>query len=348
LSPPGNVFTASRRCIPAERSNFWAYNNGISIVATDFDLDENTNELTLTQFSIVNGCQTTVSIGEASQTGADDVEVLARILASPPGLVDNIIRYTNSQNPFAVWDISARDNVQKRLKRDLAGLDPPWFYSVKRGEFDALPNKDDFGSYGHRRVLPFPLSAQFLAAVRGLPVEAYKDKARLFTAHKDKVFPNDVEASDVLWAWTIGQNVEAAIKHYRSQLDPDDATDAILKRGARFFASAVAAHLLRLRNGSDVFAKVAVERLTNNAMKGRLEKYALMGVLYYVQIMRDLVAAGADLGTLLKTSDTASTLEHRAKERLLEDQLAATALDEKLPLLPGITKGKKRTTTSKS
>ena len=60
------------------------------------------------------------------------------------------------------------------------------------------------GPYGKRRVLPFPSSAQFLASVRRLPVEAYKDKARLFTTHRDKVFPNEVKAPDVLWAWKLG------------------------------------------------------------------------------------------------------------------------------------------------
>ena len=83
----------------------------------------------------------------------------------------------------------------------------------------------------------------------------------------------------MLWAWKIGEAVEGAIKRYRQGIGTDDVTDAILKRGARFFASAVAAHLLRLRNGPDVFAKVDVERLQDKAMLARLDKYALMGVL---------------------------------------------------------------------
>lgn len=325
-----------------ERSNFWAYNNGISIIATDFDLDDSAGVVTLKEFSIVNGCQTTVSIGEASQASAKEASVLARIMAAPPTLVDNIILFTNSQNEFAVWDISARDKVQQRLKRELAQLDPPWFYAVKRGEFDNLADKDEFGPYGNRRVLDFPLSAQFLAAVRGLPVEAYKDKARLFTTHKDKVFPNDVGAADVLWAWKLGEAVEVAMSRYRLELAQDDVTAAILRRGARFFGTAVAASLLRLRNGQDVFAKVSVERVADKAMEQRLANYALMGTIYYVAIMRELLRTGSDLGTLVKTSDTAATIENRVKERLLEDQLAATTLDEKLPLLPGIVKARRR------
>lgn len=323
---------------PNERGYFWAYNNGITIVATSYHVNEKTNIVEMTEFSIVNGCQTTVSIGESTDTAANAVAVLGRVVAAKSDRVDSIIRYTNSQTPIAIWDISARDKVQQRLKRELEELDKPWFYALRRGEFDTLPNKDDFGPWGARRVLPFPLSAQFLASLRGIPVEAYKDKARLFTAHKDKVFPNDVMATDVLWAWSVGQAVERALKKYKTEIGVNETTELILKRGARFFVTAVAGQLLRLRNGQDVFAKVDGTRVLDKAMTQRLDKYAYTATIYYVSIMREFIRTGSDLGVLLKTTDTASDLGQRVRERFAEDKLAPNALDEKLPLLPGITK----------
>ncbi len=41
----------------ADRGHFWAYNNGITIIARTFDFEDGAVELT--DFSIVNGCQTT-------------------------------------------------------------------------------------------------------------------------------------------------------------------------------------------------------------------------------------------------------------------------------------------------
>src|SRR5207253_11292490 len=109
-------------------------------------------------------------------------------------------------------------------------------------------------------------------------------------------------------------------------------------RGARFFVTAVAATLLRLRNGEDVLAKVDARRLQDKAMIERLDKYALVAVLYYVSIMRAMIGAGADLGTLLQASDSTAVIESRVNERMLEEKLAPKALDEKLPKLPGIAK----------
>lgn len=325
-----------------ERGHFWAYNNGITIIARTFDFDDEQGSVELTDFSIVNGCQTTVSIGEASDAGARDASVLARVVAAPdPSLVDNIIRYTNSQTPINVWDISARDRLQQRLQREMSELDPKWFYALRRGEFETLPDKSEYGRGRDRRVLPFPQSAQYLAAVRGLPVEAYKDKARLFTAHKDRVFPHGTSVADLLWAWHIGQAVEAALKSFAGRFGDDPQTAALLKRGARFFSTAVTAHILRLRNGEDFISKVGIERLADRALLDRLGKYANIGVAWYVSIMRTMIEAGAELPVLLRNVETSTTIERRTAERMFEEEQAPDTLKEKLPLLPGISPGKK-------
>jgi hypothetical protein len=273
-----------------ERGNFWAYNNGITIVARGVDVDPSNDFLELTDFSIVNGCQTTVSIAEAGATAAGHVSVVARIIATTdPDLVEKVIMYTNSQTPINVWDISARDKLQQRLRKELDDLGEPWFYALRRGELEGLTDKDKFGKRGARRVLPFPLSAQYLAGFRGMPVEAYKEKALLFTTHRTRVFTPDTEAQDLLWAWSVGQAVDSAIPEVRQQLADDDVAEAILKRGARFFVTSIASQLLRDRNGDDFVARVGIDGLFTKAMSKRLRKYGMLSALFYVQIMRGLV-----------------------------------------------------------
>lgn len=248
-----------------ERGNFWAYNNGITVIARGVDVEG--EHLDLTDFSIVNGCQTTVSIAQAGDTAAKGVSVVARVIvAEDPDLVEKVIRYTNSQTPISVWDISARDRLQQRLRKGLGELDPPWFYALRRGELEALADKQKFGKRGERRVLPFPLSAQYLAAFRGLPVEAYKEKALLFTVHKSGVFPPDTEPRDLLWAWAVGEAADIAIPDVAHQLEKDELAKAILKRGARFFVTSITAQLLADRNGNDFVARVGTDTLFTRAM----------------------------------------------------------------------------------
>lgn len=320
-----------------ERGNFWAYNNGITIVARAVDPVDDATALRLLDFSIVNGCQTTVSIAEASDAAAQDVSVVGRVIAADdPALIEKIIRYTNSQTPINIWDISARDRLQQKLRKELEELDEPWFYALRRGELDTIADKDKFGERGRRRTLPFPLCAQYLAAFRGMPVEAYKEKALLFTTHKNRVFSPDTEARDLLWAWAVGEAAHRAIPKYKDQVTVDDTTEAILKRGARFFVTTVAAQLLRERNGEDFVARVGLDKLFSKAMGTRLDKYALLAVLYYVSIMRDLVGSSGDVGTLIRRPETAKEIARRVEVRLVEEKLAPKALDEKLPKLPGI------------
>lgn len=320
---------------PKERGNFWAYNNGITVVARGVDVEG--DHLNLTDFSIVNGCQTTVSIAQAGDTAAKGVSVVARVVvAEDPDLVEKVIRYTNSQTPISVWDISARDRLQQRLRKELADLDPAWFYALRRGELEALGDKEKFGKRGERRVLPFPLSAQYLAAFRGLPVEAYKEKALLFTVHKSGVFPPDTEPRDLLWAWAVGESVDSVIPEVARQLQQDKLAEAILKRGARFFVTSITAQLLADRNGNDFVARVGTETLFTKAMKDRLKKYATLATLYYVQIMRAMIRAGHEVGTLIRRPETGAEIRGGVTERLIAEKLAPKALEEKLPKLPGI------------
>ncbi len=58
-----------------ERQNFWAYNNGITFVCDSFDYNGDTGEITVRKFSIVNGCQTTVSIASSPDPAVADVSV---------------------------------------------------------------------------------------------------------------------------------------------------------------------------------------------------------------------------------------------------------------------------------
>ena len=123
-----------------DRRNFWAYNNGVTFICDKYSVSD--SKVTLHNFSIVNGCQTTVSLANSTASAARDAKVLARFIAAPERIVDDVIRFNNSQNPIRVWELTAQDKLQKRLKRQLASLPQPFLYVLRKGETRQLTPSD--------------------------------------------------------------------------------------------------------------------------------------------------------------------------------------------------------------
>lgn len=104
--------------------NFWALNNGITIVADNVKLESESDAqgstLQLKRFSIVNGCQTTSSLVRA---GADSsAKVLTRVIAAKQGLRNEIVRYNNSQNAVRIWTVRAADDIQEHFAKNFREL----------------------------------------------------------------------------------------------------------------------------------------------------------------------------------------------------------------------------------
>lgn len=126
------------------------------------------NKLKLSNFSIVNGCQTTVSIANAAADTVKKIRVLARFISAPERAVDSIIRFTNSQNPIRLWDLSAQDKLQKRFKKELAALPQPFLYILRKSEARQFTPSDRLkyrrNGWGPMCTILHDLNAQYLAA----------------------------------------------------------------------------------------------------------------------------------------------------------------------------------------
>lgn len=117
---------------------FVYFNNGIIIVCSDYIFDpENPTRICLSEFSIVNGCQTTSLIG--GENFETDFPVVAKIVrvnpANPDMMIDfiaDVAEASNSQKPIKAKDLIANRPEQRRLKEQFrrAGM----FLVVKRGD----------------------------------------------------------------------------------------------------------------------------------------------------------------------------------------------------------------------
>lgn len=100
---------------------FWYLNNGITIVCEQCSYQPNSRSprVTLTDFQIVNGGQTTHTLFEAHQQSPEKVEnvlILLRIceIQRCHSIADKISETTNSQTPVTTRDLHANDRIQRK------------------------------------------------------------------------------------------------------------------------------------------------------------------------------------------------------------------------------------------
>ncbi len=100
-------------------SDFFYFNNGISAICTDLDIDIEDNILVAKNFQIINGAQTVGGLSAAAPT--TDVDVLFRItktesVETESGINSDIIRCNNTQNAIKSSDFRANDPIQSWLE----------------------------------------------------------------------------------------------------------------------------------------------------------------------------------------------------------------------------------------
>ena len=84
---------------PEKRSLFSVLNNGITVVAPELTLTPNTKEIHLTNYQIINGCQTSSTLQANKLLLTDSVNVVIKFIESPENeSSSDIIAATNSQS----------------------------------------------------------------------------------------------------------------------------------------------------------------------------------------------------------------------------------------------------------
>jgi hypothetical protein len=319
----------------SDRPNFWAYNNGVTFICDQYELSP--DKVVLHNFSIVNGCQTTVSLANATLAATKGVEVLVRIIAAPEKVIDSVIRFTNSQNPIRLWDLNAQDRLQKRLKKELAELSTPFLYVLRKGETRQLTSrqKKSFLRDGRLAAIPHDFNAQYMAAFRGLPSIAYKDKGKVFSNYREQVFPSQIRSEEVVLVWQAGCVANDVVKENLAEAlrESDQERIEILKRGATFFVLAVMGMLLHERNGQTFLNKVKAEVVASKMTAKRLRNYAAIALEWYVEAAGDLVQAGGSVAALVRTQDGWERIRPKVLSKWKVYRVSKDVMESALPKL---------------
>jgi len=250
---------------------FWALNNGITIVADSATPGKTKNLLTLKRFSIVNGCQTTSCLVQAGETHA---KVLTRVIATNATLKNEIIRYNNSQNAVKIWAVRAADNTQKEL----------------RAEFDKVgitysPKQEGTRKKHKISIIELDKVTQFLASrEQTYLIQAINNKSQLFDEPYQKIFKQGIKAKTVYLAWLVGSLADVARQERLKALKANNKNDpniGLLGIAGAYWIVYCAYKLID--DFSDIeSASITLEKMNTEQFKNAIRKYAEMAVdLFY-------------------------------------------------------------------
>lgn len=246
--------------------NFWALNNGITIVAdsaTPIGKPKNSG-LQLKRFSIVNGCQTTSSLVRADAKEA--AKVLARVIAAKVGLKNEIVRYNNSQNAVKIWTVRAADEIQEQLRKEFQKVGIT--YASKQA-----------GSRRKRDALTIELDkvTQYLAsAEQTYLIQAIDNKSELFDEPYQKLFKRGINATAVYLAWLVGRFADEERQNHLEGIG-DDENSPLLGVTSTYWITYCTFKMLT--KFSDLSSpQITLQRMRSNEFENALRKYVRKAV----------------------------------------------------------------------
>jgi AIPR protein len=306
--------------------DFWALNNGITIVADSFE-EKFGNKFAIRHFSIVNGCQTTVSLSMAIEKSknAGKSQVLVRIVGAKKTLLTDIVRYNNTQNPVKLSAVRLLDPIQESLRIAFTAID--YSYAPKQEGARILKNL---------RRIDLDKAAQYLAAMSDETVlEAVTRKMELFDRFYKSVFPRGLAAERVFLAWLLAQSIETERAVLMAANDPNDKVmKTILGIHGTPWGIYVANYIL-LQSGSDL-TKLSLKRMNTEDFKNAVAKYAKKAMELYSEIAVNIVSSEDD-GTNIRNEIRVKSFLEKLK-RTLSLRMAKSST-WKLPKLHNVATG---------
>lgn len=259
--------------------DFWALNNGITIVADSIE-EITKKKFTLRHFSIVNGCQTTVSLAKAiaSSTTAAKAQVLVRVVGAKKTILTDIVRYNNTQNPVKLSAVRLLDPIQEGLRNSFLSID--YSYAPKQEGARAIKNT---------KRIELDKIAQYLAAMSEETIlDAVRRKTELFDKVYKTIFPRGLQAERVYLAWLLAQQVEAErMILLKANDSPDTVIKTILGIHGTPWGIFVASTLID-QSGSDL-SKFTLEKMNTVEFSNAIAKYAKKAMELYSEIAVQIV-----------------------------------------------------------
>ncbi|MBI3811400.1 MAG: AIPR family protein [Nitrospirae bacterium] len=196
ISKRRRINTGIRASAESKPRDFWVFNNGITLLTGGVKQEKDTTRLT--GVSIINGAQTTGSIGSVDLSKYDlrDVHVLCRIIqCSDPETITEVVKFNNTQNEILTWDQYSSDSEQSRIEKEFETLGHK--YSRKRG----VKQRAD--------QISLEEVAQPVVAFSGRYAEANRGKNRIFESKQNYTSAfSGRKARHILFVYTLARAID--------------------------------------------------------------------------------------------------------------------------------------------
>jgi len=220
-----NINNGMKTTAQEEPDRFWIYNNGLTVLVNDYNVDRTHKpwRLTIEGLGIINGAQTTGSIGTLDDDRAEslsDMQVLVRFVrCNDNDVLSEIVRYNNTQNKVEAADFRSKDAIQERLREEFKSIPDADYLGGRRGGVrDAITRR--------KNLVPDRAVAQCLAAFHGRPNLAYNETRRIWEENKTyaETFSDQVNARHIVFAYSLMRSIEER-KRELAQLSDEDRTN---------------------------------------------------------------------------------------------------------------------------
>ena len=265
-----------------ERSNFYFYNNGITLTCDKFSynaLQEGDYQVKVENLQIINGGQTCMTIFQTMRQATllpepTEAYVLLRLYQLPSDnedLVQKITFATNSQNPVDLRDLRANDEVQRRLEIDISQLG--FSYRRKRSDSGLRPLDITSG-----------VAAEAILSVwRHRPHQAKFFTREHFGRLYGEIFSHSLNGSQVILAVQLYRIAENRRKR------PEDADPIFVRYASCFIAMQMGRRLISDLGLADV------NGINHLNFTNASDLIATNGNKYYSDSLRDIQQALSDL-----------------------------------------------------
>lgn len=241
------VDSAIQKTISSDSANFWYKNNGIVIVCEDYIIDG--KEVKLTNFSIVNGGQTTTMIGSVDIPDTDFFVQckIVKTKGSTPyekdKFIHSIAEATNSQKPIKDADIRANGPEQLRLTGRLKKKGV--YYITKRGDKVPKQYKEPYQFATLEQVGKISLASvlQMPGTARSNSIRMYKDE------YYYPIFDDNAKEGVIADILKIGYYYDVFVKTQLKGKGYDEVTVLPMMKNGKTFQLACVTLLAKIING---------------------------------------------------------------------------------------------------